>query len=180
MTESTKIQNGNEGDADDRVNEAPSPNTPNGNGSDLEVKLADEKNRYLYLAADFENFRKRTQGERSQLLRYGAENLARDMIPVLDNLERAAEHRSPENFKALLDGIDLVLKQFKQSLSQHGVRPMESVGKPFDPHHHEAVGQVPSDKPEGTVVTEQLKGYALHDRLLRPAQVLVSKSTKEV
>ncbi len=157
------------------IESATTPNETQTKVAQLEAALTEEKNRYLYLAAEFENFRKRNQSERVQLLRFGGENIARDMIQTLDNLERAAEHRNPESFKSLLEGIDLVLKQFQTALGNHGVRPVDSIGKLFDPHLHEAMGQEISKEPEGTIIKEHAKGYLFHDRLLRPARVVLSR-----
>lgn len=148
---------------------------PGSDSSPLEEKLKEKENQYLYLYADFENFKKRVQKEKSDLIRFGAENLARNLLSVLDNMERALTHASPENHKALVEGISMVAKQFQGALEQAGVTRVNSLAQAFDPFVHEAVGQMPSEEqPAGTVVQEEQSGYLYHDRLLRPAKVIVS------
>lgn len=142
---------------------------------ELEAQVKEKEQKYLYLYADFDNFKRRQIKERSDLLKFGWESLARDLLQVVDNLERALEHMPPTTEKTLSDGIHMVLSQFRATLNKQGVQLVETSAKPFDPNLHEAVGQEPSPAhPAGTVVREQLKGYTLHGRLLRPARVIVS------
>jgi len=152
----------------------------------LEVKEAEAKKHYdLYLrqAAEVENFKKRTQREKEEAIRFGNEALVKDLLPVLDNLERAAEHaQGGGNGKPLLEGIELVLKGFLEALEKYGVKQISAKGQRFDPQKHEAFAQVESNDHEpNTVVQELHKGYTMLERLLRPALVSVAKSpeTKE-
>lgn len=141
---------------------------------ELEALAKEKENKYLYLYADFENFKKRSIKERSDLIKYGWEPVARDLLQTVDNLERALEHIPANTDKNLTEGLNMVLNQFKSSLQKQGVQVIESVGKTFDPNLHEAIGQEPSDLPSGTIVKDVTRGYTLHGRLLRPARVVLS------
>jgi molecular chaperone GrpE len=138
------------------------------------------KNRDLYLRtlADLDNYRKRVQREKEDLSRFANENLLRELLPVLDNLERAIEHaRSDQASSGILQGVEMTLSQLAKVLEKAGVKPVLAVGQPFDTARHEAIGQEDSSEyaPQ-TVVRELQKGYLLNDRLLRPARVLVAKA----
>jgi molecular chaperone GrpE len=140
-----------------------------------------KKNWDLYLRerADLENYRKRMQREKEDLARFANEGILREILPVLDNLERAVDHARQENGggEALLQGVELTLDHFRKALGKFGVSPVESVGRPFDPAFHEAMGQVESTQhPPNTVAQELQKGYLLNDRLLRPALVMIAKA----
>jgi molecular chaperone GrpE len=146
-----------------------------------DVRIAEDK--YLRALAELDNTRKRLAREKSDWLRYGHEGVVKDLLPIIDNLERALEAVSAfqevpgekRGNKGLTEGVALILKQFIDSLARHGIVPIVSVGKPFDPKLHEAMQRMErEDIPPGTVVQEFLKGYLLHDRLLRPAKVAVS------
>jgi molecular chaperone GrpE len=144
-------------------------------------KIVQEKDecydRLLRTAADFDNYRKRVQKEQANLIRYGAENALREMLPVIDNLQRAVESAKKhiESNAHIQEGIQLILAQMEESLSRLGVKPIETVGRPFDPNKHDALIRVYApDVPEGVVVEEIRKGYYLHDKVLRPAQVTVA------
>jgi molecular chaperone GrpE len=140
---------------------------------------SDLKDRYLRLAAEFDNFRKRTIKEKAEYVKFANENLIRELLPVLDNFERALAHAGPETDPAsLAEGVKLILSQIQTSLGRFGVRAESALGKPFDPLMHEAVSHVPSaEHPPHTVIDEIQKAYFLHDRLIRPALVTVSKET---
>lgn len=140
----------------------------------LEAQLKEEKNKYLYLYADFDNFKKRVAKERSDLLKFGWENAGRELLNVLDNLERALLHAPTETDGTLMTGLKMVLQQFYASLEKQGIKRVAAVGQNFDPLHHEAVESVESDQPDGVVVKEHTSGFTLHGRLLRPARVAVS------
>jgi molecular chaperone GrpE len=146
---------------------------------ELEAKLKDSENKYLYLYAEFENYKKRTIKERSDLVKFGWENTARDLLSIADNLERALSHIPANTDKNLADGLKMILSQFWSTLQKQGVQTVESVGKPFDPELHEAIGQEPSDLPAGSITQEHQKGYLLYGRLLRPARVMVSMGKNE-
>ena len=137
--------------------------------------------RLLRTTADFDNFRKRVSREKDELIRYGNEKLARELLPVVDNFERALQQaeNSSDN-KALREGIEMILKQFITVLDKFGVKYFTSVGQPFDPNKHEAmVHQESSEHEENAVISEFQKGYYLHDKLLRPAMVVVAKKPAE-
>lgn len=148
-----------------------------------ELEAKENYDRLLRQMADLENFKKRMARERGEALRYANEALVRDLLPVLDNLERAVEHaKGGRNGKPLLDGVEMVLKGFLDVLSKYGVTQITAKGESFDPQKHEAIAQVESEEHEpNTVVEEHHKGYYLLDRLLRPALVSVAKipETKE-
>jgi molecular chaperone GrpE len=134
---------------------------------------------YLRARADLENYRKRAQREKEDLSRFANENLLREILPVVDNLERALEHarQGDSGNGGLLQGVEMTLGQFQRVLEKFGVTPLRSVGEPFDPARHEALGQVESaEHPPNTVVQELQRGYLLNDRLLRPAMVMVAKA----
>lgn len=140
----------------------------------LEEQVKEKESKYLYLYADFDNFKKRAVKERSDLIKFGWESVARDLLQVVDNLERALVHMPPDTDKTLAEGLNMVLTQFRASLQKQGLQTIESLKKDFDPNLHEAVGQEESDLPQGTIVKEHTRGYTLHGRLLRPARVIVS------
>ncbi|MFH1262151.1 MAG: nucleotide exchange factor GrpE [Pseudomonadota bacterium] len=142
-----------------------------------EPKADDTYDRLVRVTADYENFRKRTQKEKAELIRYGNENLLREVLPVLDNFERAVEHaQKSADVESIRTGVELILSQLKTTLDRFGLTTQPSVGEPFDPLVHEAVNHIPSDEfPPNTVMNEHQKAYFLNSRLLRPALVTVSK-----
>lgn len=129
------------------------------------------------LQAEFDNFRKRTQKEKEETMKYAAERVIEAMLPVLDNFERAvSSSQSNQDFKSFSQGVEMISKQIKNILVKEGLTPIEAVGQPFDPKLHDAVLQVDSvDYPENTVVEELQKGYYLKDKILRPSMVKVSR-----
>jgi molecular chaperone GrpE len=131
---------------------------------------------YVRERADVENFKKRLQREKSDALRFAIEPLAKDLLPVIDDLERAVEHAAAGgNGQPLIEGVRLVLKNALDVLERHGVNRVDAAGHAFDPTRHEAVVQVrDASRPANQVVEQFVPGYTLHDRLLRPAQVSVS------
>jgi len=133
--------------------------------------------RLLRLAADMENIKKRQDKERADLLLFANENLIKELLPVVDNLERALEHgRQLEAPEAWLQGIDLVYQGFLKALAKFGVTPLASVGQPFDPNFHNAVMQEETtDFPDCSITKELQKGYLINQRLLRPAMVVVAR-----
>lgn len=143
-----------------------------------EERVAELKDQLLRLAADFENFRKRARREQEELRKYGIDTTVRELLPVLDNLERALKHAADDD--PMAQGVNMVAKQFRDVLERFGVVGFQSVGQPFDPERHEAMGQAPGgDVEPGTVLEEMEKGYTLHDRLLRPAKVIVAAAPAE-
>jgi molecular chaperone GrpE len=150
----------------------------------LEEKSAEAAanwDKFLRERADLENLRKRFQKEKEDLLKYGNENLVVEILPVVDNLERALSHVSGEECSsAVNEGVRMTLSMLMSSLKKFGVTPLTSAGEPFDPNFHQAVGQVESaDVEPNRVVQEFQKGYMLNDRLLRPAMVTVSVAPKK-
>ena len=132
------------------------------------------------LQADFENFRRRGLKERQETQLYGHQNLVKELLPTVDNLDRAIEHadrNASEELQSLLQGVELVRKELLGVLDRFGVTAVEALGQPFDPAVHEAMAQTPAaEVAPNTVVAEMEKGYLLRDRLLRPARVVVSKA----
>ena len=149
---------------------------------DLESTRAEAaKNWDLYLRerAELENFRKRTQRDKEEAIRFANDRLLKEMIPVLDNLERALDHAGEDRStqQGLLEGVDMTITMFRKVLEDFGVQPVSAAGEPFDPNLHQAMSQVEtSEHPPNTVVTEFQKGYKLNERLLRPALVVVAKA----
>jgi molecular chaperone GrpE len=143
------------------------------------AKADEYYDRLLRAAADLENYKKRAERERSDIIKFAHEEMMSDLIVVLDNLERALQAAETSADPAqLAEGVKLIRKQLLTVLQKYGLRPIEAIGKPFNPEFHEAVAQVETDEhPEGTVLTEQLKGYTLDSRLLRPSVVVTSKKS---
>ena len=126
--------------------------------------------------ADFENYRKRAIRDKEDAIKYANASLIERLIPLIDNLEFGIQAARAEGSQAVLVGLEMVAKQFQEFLTSVGVETVEAEGKPFDPNLHEAVGNEASETvPEGTVIRQLRKGYKLRDRLLRPANVFVSK-----
>lgn len=139
-------------------------------------EVQDLQDRYLRLAAEFENFKKLALRDQREHVRFANERLLKEFLPVIDNLERAIRS-AKENAggNALIQGVELTLKQALETLAKFGLQPMDSAGKPFDPAWHQAVAKVESaTQPENTVVEEFQRGYTLHDRVLRAAMVSVA------
>lgn len=132
--------------------------------------------KYLRLAAEFDNYKRLTQKDQRDQIRFGNEQLLKELLPVVDNLERAIKaSREGGSNEVLMQGVELTLKQLTGALTRFHVTPIETVGKPFDPATHQSVTSVPSQKvPEQHVVDEFQRGYLLHDRILRAAMVSVS------
>lgn len=148
-------------------------------GAELEKhkQLAEENyQRYLRAQADFDNYRRRTMKEKEEFAKYASQKLIEQMLPVVDNFERAlATSKDSKDYDALAKGIDMIFRQLDQVLAAEGLKPMESVGTPFNPEFHQAIMQVESEEhEEGIVVEEVQKGYMLKDKVLRPAMVKVS------
>ncbi len=143
-----------------------------------DAEIGSLQDRLLRMAAETENIRKRLERERSEGICFANESLMRDLLPVVDNLERALQHAEGEaGSGGLPEGVQMTLKLFLDVLGKYGCKPFDSEGKPFDPNFHEAMMQeVTSDHPENTVIKEFQKGYTLNDRLLRPAMVIVAKA----
>jgi len=141
----------------------------------LKKEVEAGQDRYLRERAELENFKKRMQREKNEAVRFASEPLLRDLLPVVDNLERALQHGSAEG-QSVVEGVQMVLKSLLETLERHGVKRVEAVGEPFDPSKHQAIAHVESEEhPANHVAEQHLIGYQLHDRLLRPAMVSVSR-----
>lgn len=143
----------------------------------LKDKLEEADNRYLRLQADFDNFRRRTRLDLEASEKYRAQKLITDLLPALDNFERAMQIEADnEQTKALLQGMDMVYRGLVDALKKEGVEPIEAVGKEFDPHQHQAVMQGEDESFGSNVVTDEFqKGYLLKDRVIRPSMVKVNQ-----
>lgn len=141
-----------------------------------EEELKALNNKYLRLAAEFDNYKRLAQRDQRDQIRFGNEQLLKELLPVVDNLERAIKAAKDRGSgDSLVQGVDLTLKQLNGALGKFGVQAIPTVGQAFDPSNHQAVASVPSDQvPEQHVVDEFQRGYRLHDRILRPAMVTVS------
>jgi molecular chaperone GrpE len=160
---------------------APEPTSPA--TAQLETQLAAAKqeaaanyDRYTRAVADLENFRKRTLREKEELRQYAASGVMEDVIPILDNLSLGlAAAKQQTEVKGLVDGVNLVLEQFKATLGRHGLKEISPAGQRFDPNFHECISHLPSgDIAEEHVMQVVRPGYTLNGRLLRPASVIVS------
>lgn len=166
---------------------------PEGNGADaadaafaagegevakLRADLEDASDRVLRAQAELDNFRKRARRELEDERRYAAMPLLRDLLPVLDDIYRAIDAaEKSEQGAGLLDGVRLVAQHLESALAKHDCKRIAALGEPFDPAYHEAISQQPSaEHPPGTVTLVASEGYLLHDRVVRPAQVIVSTS----
>ena len=129
------------------------------------------------MAADFSNYRKRNEAERTEFAKFAKADLITKLLDVLDGYDRALASM-PDDVKGQpwVEGMWLVERKLRQILEAEGLEPIDSLGKPFDPYVHEAVAHVESDEPEGTVIEEHQKAYRLHDRVIRPALVSVAKA----
>jgi len=139
-----------------------------------ECKALNDK--YLRLAAEFDNYKRLAQRDQRDQIKFGNELLLKELLPVVDNMERAiTASRDNGGNSALVQGVDLTLKQLSAALAKFGVQAVETIGQAFDPSAHQAVAHVPSDRvPSNHIVDEFQKGYRLHDRILRAAMVSVS------
>ena len=144
----------------------------------LNAELREMNDKYLRLYAEFENYKKRVNKDKEELIKYGNENLLYDLLPVIDNLDMALQHASNDISSGLVQGVEITLKELRKTLEKFGLVPIEAFGKPFDPLVHHAMTQVERDDvDEKTIVEEYRKGYRLRDKVLRPSLVAVSKKT---
>ena len=145
--------------------------------ADAESKYKEMQDRYLRLNAEFDNYKKRMMRENSDRLKYFNMELIKELLPSVDNLERAISHAGDENsdLENMIEGLQMVYKGMQEAFGKFGVSEIESIGKEFDPNCHQAVGMIESQEvPENHVAEECLKGYYLHDRIIRPTMVRVS------
>lgn len=142
----------------------------------LRAAVEDANRRVLLAQAEMENLRKRMRRDYEDQLKYAPMDLLKDFLPVLDNLQRAlAAAGSNQSATGLVEGVQMVVKQFEDVLQKHQCRSIPAEGELFDPNFHEAISQMPSEQvPEGVVAHEAVRGYQFHDRVVRPSQVVVS------
>ncbi len=147
----------------------------------LRAEAETARDRMLRAAAEFENYKKRAEREKNEFMKYVAEGFISDLLPVLDNLERAigsvAEDDSSN--ESIREGISMTYHQLLGVLEKRNVHQIQAVGEIFDPEYHEAMAKIPSDEPENTVVEAFQHGYVLHDRVIRPARVIVSQGPQK-
>lgn len=197
-----KVENGEhrKGEPHEKVppqeNQESGPKAPAQDDSKIEIPLQEYedlkkrvqeleglRDKFLHAAADFENAKKRNAREKEEFLKFSQERILKEILPVLDNFDRALDHVTaaaggaeetmPQGFKTLLSGVQRVQKQLIDILRIHGLTRFAAVGQPFDPHRHEVVGHVAEEGPEDRIVDELEPGYMFHDRLLRAAKVRI-------
>jgi len=143
---------------------------------DQDQALLEARDRYLRLAADFENYKKRTRQEQLDTIQHASADLIGRLLPALDDLRSALDHKPAGVDPAWARGIELAVRKLEEAMAAHGVEPIASVGSTFDPKYHEAIGHEESaDQPEDVVVSELRRGYRIRDRVLRPSLVRVSR-----
>ena len=147
----------------------------------LKAEYEARHDRMLRTVAEYENTKKRAEREKEEFRKYALEEIVKDLIPVIDSIERAIESTNEsEDFKSLSEGVQLIHKQFLDSLERRGVTPIEAVGEPFDPTQHDAIMYIESDDvAENGVIEDFQHGYMLNDRVIRPSIVSVSKGKAE-
>ena len=144
--------------------------------TETEAALAEARDRHLRLAADFDNYKKRSRQEQLETIQHASAELIGRLLPVLDDLRSALEHKPAGVDEAWSKGLELGVRKLEEALSAHGLEPIASVGARFDPKFHEAVGHEESEEhPEDTVVSELRRGYRIRDRVVRPSLVKVSR-----
>ena len=173
----------------ENINENPSESDTPISDEDIILKLNEEisnlKDQRLRAIAELENFRKRAEKDQSDALKYGVANFAKEIINIKDNIERAQssisdEIKTNEAVKSVVEGLDLIAQATVSTFEKIGIKKVESINQKFDHNLHQAMMEIEKDEIEpGTIVQEILPGYTLHDRLLRPAMVGVSKNTQE-
>lgn len=173
----------------ENTNENPSESDTPTSDEDIILKLNEEisnlKDQRLRAIAELENFRKRAEKDQSDALKYGVTNFAKEIINIKDNIERAQssisdEVKTNEAVKSVVEGLDLIAQATVSTFEKIGIKKVESINQKFDHNLHQAMMEIEKDEIEpGTIVQEILPGYTLHDRLLRPAMVGVSKNTQE-
>ena len=172
---------GRQGVIDARASSAPDPMATSAPPVDPELQAAKDEAqatfaRYQRLAADFENYKRRTRQDLADRTQYANEELLRKLLPILDNLKRALDHAPDQVDASWYEGIKLVARQFEETLQAQGLSMIPAVGEKFDPSQHEAIAREETDEhEEGTIVEEMQPGYRLHDRVLRPTLVKVAQ-----
>jgi molecular chaperone GrpE len=137
--------------------------------------IGEQKNKYLRALADLDNYKKRVSLEKDEMIRYSNELLVKELLPAIDGFVKAIDFAKKTKSDDLMKGIALIKKQIEDSIAKFGVKAIEAAGKPYDPTLHEAIFMKESDKSPGIILEEVQKGYTMHERLIRPAMVIVSK-----
>ena len=151
----------------------------------LDTKLKELNDKYLRLLAENQNLRKNHDQEKEDILKYGSFTFAQQILTLTDNLDRAFqifkddEKFKKDEFKNILNGIEMIEKELLGTLEKNSIKYIDCINKPFDPNLHQAIGEKDSEKEPGIVIEEMQKGYLMHDRLLRPSMVYVSKKAKK-
>lgn len=144
--------------------------------AELESALAESKDKYLRLAADFDNYKKRMRQDQLELIQHASAELIARLLPVLDDLQNVLDHKPRGIDPSWVKGIELSVRKLEEALGTHGLQPIDSVGSRFDPKLHEAIGHEEStEHPEDTVVSELRRGYRIRDRVVRPALVKLAR-----
>src|SRR5439155_2202344 len=144
--------------------------------AELESQLPETREKYLRLAADFDNYKKRMRQEQLDTMQHASAELIHRLLPVLDDLQSVLEHQPRDVDESWIKGLELSVRKLEEALGTHGLQPIDAVGARFDPKLHEAVGhEASAEHPEDTVVSELRRGYRLRDRVVRPALVKVSR-----
>lgn len=185
MTDETTTPNdlGQETEQDDATIAEGAPAEPDAEAplTRLEAELAEAKQAVLYAQAETQNVRRRAEAEAKTTRDYAIVPFARDILSVADNLQRALDAipedlRGDDKFKGLVNGLDATGRELTAIFQRHGITRIDAVGQPLDPNRHQAMMELPSDEPAGTIVQEMQAGYMIKDRLLRPAMVGVAKA----
>lgn len=157
-------------------------NKPEAEIESLKKQVGEEKDRYLRLAAEFDNFRKRSLKDRDEYVKYANKQLILELVDVFESLERGLETAGKsDNKNRLIEGMELVYKQFKDVLDKNGLTPIKAVGEKFDPYKHEAMMMTSTDEcDEDTVLEEFARGYMLNNNVIRYSKVKVSKNKEEL
>ena len=183
--ESNEIENHENENTDESPNEGGTPVSDEDTILRLNEEIYDLKDQRLRAIAELENFRKRAEKDQSDALKYGVTNFAKEIINIRDNIERAQssildEVKTNEAVKSVVEGLDLIAQATASTFEKIGIKKIESINQKFDHNLHQAMMEMEKDDIEpGTIVQELLPGYTLHDRLLRPAMVGVSKKSQE-
>jgi molecular chaperone GrpE len=147
----------------------------------LTIDLRELNDKYLRLYAEFENYKKRINKDKEELLKYGNEDIMYELLPIIDNLEMALKHSNVKASECLVQGVEVTLKELLRTLEKFGLTPIEAMGKTFDPSVHHAMTLIEREDIEEKIVVEEFrKGYIFKDKVLRPSLVAVSKKPIEV
>jgi molecular chaperone GrpE len=159
------------GTPDTTENPLPEPAQGTSGPDEQKKAFAELNDQFLRLAADFENFKRRTSKERESIVSLANERFAIDLLEVVDNFDRALKSDDSH----LREGLEQIRQLLGVQLQRHGIMPIDSLNKPFNPTEHEAIAHIPSDEPEGTIVDVVAKGYKMNEKVIRYAKVAVSK-----